>query len=52
MMYALARASGKTPAEIQTMRQSDLGWGEIAHRLHLSLGHIKHLGRIASANKP
>jgi hypothetical protein len=46
MMYALAKASGKTPAEIQAMRQSGLGWGEIAHRLHMSLGHIQHLGRI------
>ncbi len=42
----------KTPEEIQTMRQSGLGWGEIAHRLHQSLGHIKHLGRTVSANKP
>lgn len=51
MMYALAKDSGKSVADIKAMRDSDLGWGEIAKRLHLSLGHIPHLGRIVSGNK-
>jgi hypothetical protein len=37
-LYELARISGKSPDEIQAMRASGLGWGQIAKALNVKLG--------------
>jgi hypothetical protein len=40
LLYGLANASGKTIDDILTMRQSDMGWGEIAKSLGLKVSNI------------
>jgi hypothetical protein len=35
---AFAQASGKTPAQIVAMFEAGKGWGEIDHKLNLSIG--------------
>jgi hypothetical protein len=38
-LYALAEESGETPDQIEMMRNSGMGWGEIARALDLSPGN-------------
>ncbi len=46
-MYYLCVATGKTPAEIEAMRASGMGWGEISKALGQSPGNKgKNLGAI------
>jgi hypothetical protein len=37
-VLAFAHASGKTPAQILALFAGGMGWGEIDHELHLSIG--------------
>ncbi len=51
ILYALAKTSGRSVTEIKAMRDSGLGWGVIAAKLNLNLGHVRpHLGEIVSGH--
>lgn len=48
-LYSYADKTGKTPAEIQAMRDSGMGWGEIAKALDLAPGNAgNNLGGVIS----
>ncbi|HEY3290147.1 MAG TPA: hypothetical protein VGK87_08485 [Anaerolineae bacterium] len=48
-LYALAKMSNKTPAQIQAMRDSGMGWGQIVKALGLKHGnHGNNLGSTMS----
>ena len=48
-LYSYAEKTGKTPAEIQAMRDAGMGWGEIAKALNLAPGNAgDNLGGVIS----
>jgi hypothetical protein len=48
-LYELSKLSGKTPDQIQALRDSGIGWGQIATKLGVKPGHgSDNLGSIVS----